>query len=430
MNLLLLAHRVPYPANKGEKIRTFNNLAYLIRKGHTVTVFTPLENNQDHIYAKQLRERLNVKVVTTRLNHRYLRMLGGLTSRQALSVTNFYHSKLQKKLETLIALEKPDTIMCTSSSMAKYLFHNSTAALIKKQNTHLVMDFMDLDSLKWNQYANRKPWPLSYVYKREAKLLSKLESSILKHFDASMFVSAEERNLLQCEPGLISKTRVVTNGVDRNTYYPLDTNTDKQTERRKLFGDASPVILFTGVMDYFPNEDAVIWFADVIWPGILKKYPKAKFVIAGMHPSRKVVDLENRSGIEVTGYLEEIRPYYQLADLLVAPFQVARGIQNKVMQAMACGLPVIASSAGATGLKFVNHEHLIVAQTPDEYFSSVDTLVNDKESYQRIRQGGLNLVTAHHSWEHENAKLEQILDGKNQSLPLTTDQFISQLSPA
>lgn len=419
----MLAHRVPYPANKGEKIRTFNHLAYLVGKGHHVTVLAPLENSEDKKFAEQLSERLAVKVVHARLDNRQLRIVRGLTSRQALSVTNFHSAELQNKFKTLITAEQPDVIMCTSSAMAKYVFHPPASALIKKQNIRLVMDFMDLDSLKWGQYAEHKPWPQCLIYKREAKLLASLENKILKKFDTSVFVSVQEKELLNNGAELNSKVQVVSNGVDISSYYP-----DEHTIEENIFGDASPVVLFTGVMDYFPNEDAVVWFADTAWPAIIQQHPKAKFIIAGMRPSRKVAELENRRGIKVTGYLDEILPYYQQADFLVAPFRVARGIQNKVMQAMACGLPVLASPEGASGINYVDNEHLVIAETPQDYLNAINTLINDQAAYKRISQASLQLITKQYSWEDENAKLELLLKCGPASDHSTAASHINRLS--
>ncbi len=409
MNLLLLAHRVPYPADKGEKIRTFNNLAYLVKQGHTVTVFTPLENSHDLRYANQLSEKLNVTVAHSKLTRRTARVLKGLSSGQALSVTNFYSAELQQQLCAVLLAEKPDSILCTSSAMAKYVFHREAAAIIKRQKIRLVMDFIDLDSYKWRQYAERSVWPLSLVYKREEKLLSKLESKILDRFDASLFVTKEETELLNKYNKTPSNVCVVGNGVDRASYYPAK-NSQPAPEQRLLSKD-SPILLFTGVMDYFPNEDAVSWFANTVWPEVYAAHPDAKFKIVGMRPGRKVRQLAQHKGIEVTGYVENILPYYQQADFLIAPFRVARGIQNKIIQAMSCGLPVISSPEGAAGINYINNKHLVVVEQASKYLAAIDDLLTNKESYQCMSRSGIELVTSQYSWEAANNRLSKILMG-------------------
>ena len=406
MNVLLLAHRVPYPPNKGEKIRTFHQLSQLIKNGHSVVVVTPLEQAEDLQHADALKAKLNIDVVHSKLSMRLLRLARGLLTGQPLTVTNFQNAKLQRQVDTLISETECDVLMCTSSGMAEYVLNQSTLNKIQQRGIRLVMDFMDLDSLKWKQYAEQKPWPLSKIYQREATLLATTESEILATFDASLFVSADEKSLLDTNPKLKNKVHVVTNGVDAAAYYP-----DLENQTRPSV--TAPTLLFTGVMDYFPNEDAVIWFTENAWPLIIKSYPGAKFVIAGMRPSKKVSDLSNNQGIEVTGFIEDILPYYQQADLMVAPFQVARGIQNKVLQAMASGLPVITSPAGAAGIACTDGVHLAVADTAANYLTAIDELLNNKQHYHDMQMAGLELVVKNYSWENENTKLESILAGDN-----------------
>ena len=187
---------------------------------------------------------------------------------QALSVANFHSTALQNKVDHLLESNTPDVLMCTSSAMAAYVLNETTMDKIRRKRIRLVMDFMDLDSLKWEQYKDRKPWPISLIYSREAKLLSRFESQILTAFDASLFVTVDEKDLLQSESHISSKVHVVSNGVDTDMYYPAADNSAR-TDNTVANG---PVLLFTGVMDYFPNEDAVIWFADEIWPQLKDKY--------------------------------------------------------------------------------------------------------------------------------------------------------------
>ena len=408
MNLLLLAHRVPYPPNKGEKIRTFHHLSFLLKQGHNVTVVTPLNGNEDKEHAEQLSKKLSIPVVHLTLRSRILRLAKGMLRGQALSVANFHTAALQNKVDHLLESNTPDVLMCTSSAMAAYVLNETTMDKIRRKRIRLVMDFMDLDSLKWEQYKDRKPWPISLIYSREAKLLSRFESQILAAFDASLFVTVDEKDLLQSERHISSKVHVISNGVDTDMYYPAADNSAR-TDNTVANG---PVLLFTGVMDYFPNEDAVIWFADEIWPQLKDKYPQAKFIVAGMRPSRKIQALDKIDGIEVTGYVEDILPYYQQADVLIAPFRLARGIQNKILQAMACGLPVITSAAGAAGIDCESGKELLIASDATDYIANIEKLVTGEDLCESIRNAGLKLVQQKYSWDAENAKLEYILSGR------------------
>lgn len=406
MKVLLLSHRVPYPPNKGEKIRTYHQLSHLLDRGHNIEVVTPLENSDELQFAEALTAKLNVPVEHAKLTYSPLRMARGLLTNVPLSVSNFHSKKLQKRIDELLNSTDYDAVMCTSSAMAEYVLNDTTFKIIKNNGVRLIMDFMDLDSLKWKQFASLKPWPLSLIYKREEKLLTKTEQEILKSFDASLFVSAEEVELLKANPDNKNKVHVVSNGVDANAYFR---SSKKQTSADK------PQFLFTGVMDYFPNEQAVIWFAEDVWPLVIAKYPQAQFIIAGMLPSKKVQALAEIKGVVVTGFIEDILPYYQNADIMVAPFKVARGIQNKVLQGMASGLPVISSAAGAAGISCTDGVNILIAKTPEDYINAAVELLSNKLSYNNIQKAGRDLVVKHYSWDAKNAKLENILMGRQQS---------------
>lgn len=405
MNVLLLAHRVPYPPNKGEKIRTFHQLSHLLNKGHNVVVAAPLENKPERQFALQLQNKLDVRVVHALLPKRWLRFASGLIKNKPISVTYFYSKKLQQQVNELIETGNHDTLLCTSSALADYILNKTTLQKIQQKKIRLVMDFMDLDCLKWQQYSEKSPWLLSAIYKREAKLLSRTEQQILATFDASIFVSEDEKSLLTTDSKLRDKIHVVTNGVDTSVYHPGQNTAERPST-------TSPTFLFTGVMNYLPNENAVIWFAKTVWPLAVEKYPQAQFIIAGMQPSKSVTKLGQQKGIVVTGFVEDILPYYQESDLMVAPFKVARGIQNKVIQALASGLPVITSTEGAAGISCTVGKHLLVANSAAEIVQAIETLLNDKEQYRNLQQAGLALIEEKYSWAVENDKLESILKQK------------------
>ena len=172
-----------------------------------------------------------------------------------------------------------------------------------------------------------------------------------------------------------------------------------------------PTLLFTGVMDYRPNVDAVLWFVENCWEKLREQHPGIEFIVAGMNPSTEIVRLKKMAGITVTGFVEDILPYYHRADIFVAPFRLARGVQNKVLQAFACGLPVVASPLGAEGINCKHMEHICLAQTPEDYMDSIRALLSDKGMSDAIGSKALQLIQCEFSWRR---KLGPMLHDLNQ----------------
>jgi len=422
MKVLVLAHRVPFPPNKGEKIRTFNQIKFLTKHECKVVVATPLENSEELSFANTLEQTHGIGLLHAQLKPKLYRLASGLFKGTSLSVSNFYNQALENQIQDYIEAEAPEVILCTSSAMANYVFSLPVFRAIKRTNIRLVMDFMDLDSQKWQEYADVKLWPMSAVYAREARLMAALEEQVLKNFDASIFVSDEEKQLIEKNS---ATTHVVANGVDLEKFYPAIKNTRRISDRaaadmpsNNITANATantrsynnaPVFLFSGVMDSFPNEQAVEWFVKNIWPQVKARHPGAEFIIAGMNPGKKTRLLKKDVGITVTGFVEDMLPYYHRADVFVAPFQIARGLQNKILQAMACELPVIATSKGATGISATPGHHLLVADKPNDFIDSIDRLLADKVLYQNLQAAGMQLIKQTFSWQAQNAVLSSIL---------------------
>lgn len=398
MNILFIAQRIPYPANKGEKIRSFHQIKYLADQGHKITVLSPYEKEEEQSFALQLSQFENIYCECVPLESKLLRLLSGLVKNESLSVANFYSTTLQKKIDITIEQNDFNAIICTSSAVAKYTFCSST---LKNQENKpmLLMDFMDLDSDKWQQYANTSNWPMTWIYQREAKILAKYEQKIVQYFKACFFIADAEVNLFQTKSKHSQNVHTLGNGMDTNTFFPTKTPPNNE----------QPVFLFTGVMDYKPNVDAVIWFVQNIWPSLLNKYPMAKFIIAGMTPSPAVKELQNISGIEVTGYVDDILPYYHQSDYFVAPFRLARGVQNKVLQAFACGLPVISTPMGAEGIDCLEKKDILLASNKEEFLTAISLLEQDDELKNSIKESALRLINERYSWEGKLQILENIL---------------------
>lgn len=399
MNCLIVAQRLPYPPNKGEKIRTFHQIEYLASLGHTVHVICPTESESDHENAKLLAaksDNINVKLVD--IGNRKLKLLIGLITNCSLSVANFYVRHMQFEVDKLLIEKKIDVVLCTASSMAEYVF-NSTPITDYLVTSKLVMDFMDLDSDKWRQYAKDATWPMSWIYSREYKILSRYERKIHHYFDECFFVAQQEVVLFSSTLDIKNKCKAIGNGIDTDTFKPVSYQ----------LKPSEPVFLFTGVMDYAPNIDAVVWFVEHVWGKIKAQYPAAKFYIAGMNPTKKVLELAKQDGIEVTGFVQDIMPYFDQANLFVAPFRIARGVQNKVLQAFACGLPVISTSMGADGIACEHGEHLIISDDANDFANQALSLIDDPKRAESLGLAAHGLIHKQFSWQGVLAPLEALL---------------------
>jgi len=400
LNILFIAQRVPYPPNKGEKIRTFNQLKYLADKNHQISICAPLEQEQDLAYFHTLSEKYCEHVSYQSLSNKVVRLLKGLLTGKALSVANFYSKKLQLKFDALLKEKDFDAIICTSSAMAEYIYKSKSIKELTSK-PKLLMDFMDLDSDKWRQYADTSNWPMKWIYQREAKILAEYENKITHAFDSSFFIADAEVELFKSQTKSSGKVLTLGNGMDTNSFVPAQSSPNNE----------APVLLFTGVMDYKPNIDAVIWFVENAWQEILKEYPKARFTIAGMNPSINVKNLERITGIEVTGFVDDILPYYHQSDYFVAPFRLARGVQNKVLQGFACGLPVISTSMGAEGIDCIEDRDILIASTADEFLSCIKRLEDNSQLRESIKENALKLIHEKYSWEGKLHVLDEVLNG-------------------
>ena len=401
MNILFISHRVPFPANKGEKIRTFNQIRYLADLGNNISVIAPIEMPEEVHFSNQLSEFTNISSDFSLLSAKPIRLITGFLKNKALSVANFYNTQLQKKIDSAIAQKRFDAIICTSSAMAEYIYKCSTLRSLKNKPL-LLMDFMDLDSDKWQQYGNTSSWPMKWIYQREARILSKYEQQITHDFDVSFFIADAEVELFKSQTSDTGKVLTMGNGMDTDLFTPAKINPENE----------APVFLFTGVMDYKPNIDAVVWFVAQIWPVVLSKYPKARFVIAGMNPSSSVQELVKVSGIDVTGFVDDILPYYHQANYFVAPFRLARGVQNKVLQAFACGLPVISTSMGAEGIDCIENKSILIANTQAEFLLSIEKLEQDQQFREMIKDNALALIHDHYSWQGKLQVLDDVLNNR------------------
>ena len=393
-DLLYLTHRIPYPPNKGDKVRSYHVLKYL-SAGYRVHLATFVDDADDWRHVETVRK-LCGETYFAKLNPVTARIasLAGLLRRAPLSLFYYRDQQLQRWVSELLTRLPVSNIVVFSSVMAQYVMHADQA--------RRVVDFVDVDSDKWQQYALTKPWPLSLIYRREAEQLLRYERKVAQAFDASAFVSDAEAELFrQLAPESAAKTYAIHNGVDAEYFSPL-------RDYVNPYGATERVLVFTGAMDYWPNVDAVEWFARKIFPALQASWPDSRFYIVGARPTPAVMKLAELAGVVVTGTVADIRPYLAHAEIAVAPLRIARGIQNKVLEAMAMGKPVVASTEATEGIAARKGEELLVAAGADEFIATVGALFGGSNRAD-IGRAGRERVLADYSWDENMSRLESLI---------------------
>ena len=388
-NILYLCHRIPYPPNKGDKIRSFNEIKYL-SENNTIDLISLADEPEDLKYAQYLEQYCrHVKVFPLNKKPAKIKGIISLLSGQSISQGYFYKKEFQDLFNRWAHSEQYDALVCFSSPMAEYIF--KAEKRIKGIAKILIMDFCDLDSDKWNQYAQKTAFPLNFIYKTEASRLLKFEKKINKIFNKSIFVSHKEAELFVKYYPAAKDILIISNGVDYQYFDP---------EKTKIIQSfPSPMLVFSGAMDYYANIDGVTWFAKEILPEIKKKIPEIKFYIVGSNPDQKVKALEKDPSIIVTGFVKDIREYYKAADLCVIPLRIARGVQNKVLEAMSMGKAVISTSHAVQGINPEVKQALETEDDPQKFAIKAVELLNNKIRKKYLGTASRDFILQNHNWD-------------------------------
>lgn len=404
MNILFISHRIPYPPNKGDKIRSFNQIKYLSRF-HRIFLATLLESPSDREYIGGL-ERLCEAICAVQPN-KGTRLWQALSASKPFSVSYFYHKKVQRFIDDLLEKESIDIIVCFCSSIAEYVFQTPRYRENRLSGVRLIMDYVDLDSDKWLQYSQYSLFPLNIIHRIEYKRLFEYEKTINKKFDASIFVAKREMALFQRRYPRANRLHVIPNGVDIEYFRPAP-----ESSERTRADNSSPILVFTGAMDYFANVDGVVWFSSHIFPKIKQAFPQALFYVVGSNPSQAVQSLAKDGNIRVTGFVEDIRDYYQMADICVIPLRIARGLQNKVLEAMASAKAVVATPDASEGIVCEHGTDILIADNAESFAKEVITLLKNKQNQDRIGQNAFNNIEHNYNWEINMNKLDKIICDK------------------
>lgn len=407
-NLLYLVHRLPYPPNKGDKVRSYHLLKHLARS-HRVFLGTFVDDPADEVYVDTVRNFCQ-DIHVARLSPRSarLRSLSGLLTMQALGLRYYRDAALQSWVNQTRADQKIDATIVFSSVMAQYLDD-----MPSDSSSPVLVDFVDVDSAKWMQYATNHSWPLSWLYRREGDHLFAYERAVAARSVRSFFVTENETALFKkMAPECADRVESMSNGVDAD-YFSPDAARASPFASAGRHSDEIPLV-FTGAMDYWPNIDAVTWFVKDILPALRQTWPQLRFYIVGRSPQPAVQELACES-VVVTGTVPDVRPYLQHAAVVVAPLRVARGIQNKILEAMAMGRPVVASQSCVEAIGARNGAELISADDSDEFIREINALLKTPELAVAIGQAGRQWVVKSYSWDAHLSGIDRYLDGKTLS---------------
>jgi sugar transferase (PEP-CTERM/EpsH1 system associated) len=394
-DLLFLTQRLPFPPIKGEKIRPLQILKYLTR-WYDVHLGCLIDDPADAQHIDTIRAMCRDIHVAT-LNRKVARLtcLRGLLTGESLSVTFFRDRALAQWVRNVVEVTRPAVIFVNSGNMAPYVLD------LPKRETR-ICDLADVDSEKWRAYAEITHGPMRLVYHREWRQVAALERQIADSFDLSSFVSDSEAALFKrLIPDRADRIRGVSSGVDYRYFDPA-------LVHAPVYDTSLPTYVFTGTMDYPPNVSAVVWFATEILPLIRRTVPAAQFYIVGNGPSPEVQRLAAIEGVFVTGRVPDVRPYVAHATAAVAPMQIARGIQNKVLEAMSLGKPVVLTSGALDGIEATPGTDVLLADSADAFAAQCVRLAKT-DAGAAIGAASRRLIVRDYDWAARLRRFDDLL---------------------
>ncbi len=377
LKLFVILSRVPYPLEKGDKLRAFNQIK-LLSKSFDIILFAMNDKKLDPMALEQLKRYCKaIKFVQLPKATIFTNMVRAFFSGLPFQVGYFYNPKIQKMLDEYLNKHQPDLIYCQLIRTSEYVKH--------VKHIPKVLDYMDVFSKGVERWAAKSSFPLSMILRMEYKRLLKYENTIFNYFDLKTIISEQDRALI-FHPNN-QQIKIIKNGVDMDFFYPQEI-----TEQYDL--------LFSGNMNYPPNIDSALYLVNEILPIVEKnqKYKNIKLLIAGASPHKKILALQS-STITVSGWVEDIRECFSQSTIFIAPMQLSIGLQNKLLEAMAMKKPCITSRLANNAINAPEKDCILVASTPEEYAHHIITLLDNKEEAKRLAEKGYNFVLQNYNWE-------------------------------
>jgi polysaccharide biosynthesis protein PslH len=389
VKVLFLTHRLPYAPNRGDRARSYH-MVRLLAPRVDLEVMSLVHDEQEANQADRVRA-LGATVSVFDVPHwkNRLKALPRLPSSRPLTHVLLDAPELPPALGSLVAQRRPDVVLAYCSGMARF-------ALAPPLDTvPLVIDLVDVDSAKWGALSTKHSWPRRWIYQREARLLSRFERAAAMHARHTVVVNRREADLLVSLAPRAS-VGILPNGVDVGGLTPSSPPTE------------APRLVFCGVMNYAPNVEAVCWFARDIWPLVRARRPDARLFVVGSDPANRIRNLSvPESGIEVTGTVPDVRDYLWSGAVSIVPLKTARGVQNKVLEAVAAGLPAVITTEVLEGLPFGVRPACRIADTAATFADATLSLLQLSGQERRAVAASADLSAL--SWDHQLEPLHGIL---------------------
>lgn len=379
MNLLFVTSRVPYPPNRGDKVRTFNFLKVLSRN-HSITLFSYIGKEKEKKYRKELNKFCdNIYFVKKTRVHHLFALARGLINKKPFQVNYYYFPGEKKKLEKIVRKHNIKII---------YTHLIRMAPMIKDLSANKILDYTDAISMEYDRsLPHRKNLIEKLFFSLEAKRTRRYEKKIIHDFDEGWFISREDANNLDLQG---EKIKIIPNPI----------RICESKSNYKLFNR----LVFVGNMSVPHNISAAQFVADKLMPKLIRSF-EVEFDIIGAQPAQVIKNLHSKNNTKVLGFVQDLFEELHKSDIFIAPMFYSAGVQNKVLEAMSIGLPVVTSPNVARSINAINNQHLLVGENTDEYLLIIKKLLNNEDLRKRIGKGGFNLINEKFSMKKIRDKL-------------------------